>query len=417
MPEFTTRAMTATSEQPPGNEDNEARAEDKEMKPIIKNIQQTRPGFTLVELLVAIAIIGILMGIAIPAIMRSVISARQTAQKVELTAISQAVEAYLNKYGDYPPDGSSQAVLARHMRRIFPRMAEPDITLLNILTDDSDVSDTFSGTFSQVAMDRGEALVFFLGGFSSDIQHPLTGAGGPLEFKGFVDTDVLDLANYQYNATRENALFDFDPQRLMMGRVTETSPMISRDEGDGYPVLLPARVELTCCPLIERCGIPTPIVYFDSRTYGNISITTTSLYNGYAGSAEYGGVRPYKTSLGAEPPASTTYASETEAFNAIKFHNPDTYQLISPGSDGIFGSIVSTSGSPSLPVHFITETGQPVAPFSGTGMTSPSSLIVTTPPLGSKGFQDLGWSGEITVNGNLDNVTNFSTSTLESDLQ
>ncbi len=254
MPEFTTREMIATSEQPPGNEDNEARAEDKEMKPIIKNIQQTRPGFTLVELLVAIAIIGILMGIAIPAIMRSVISARQTAQKVELTAISQAVEAYLNKYGDYPPDGSSQAVLARHMRRVFPRMAEPDITLLNILTDDSDVSDTFSGTFSQVAMDRGEALVFFLGGFSSDIQHPLTGAGGPLEFKGFVDTDVLDLANYQYNATRENALFDFDPQRLMMGRDTETSPMVSRDELEmaTQSLCFLLVVELTCCPLIER---------------------------------------------------------------------------------------------------------------------------------------------------------------------
>ncbi len=57
-------------------------------------------------------------------------------------------------------------------------MAEPDITLLNRILDDS--ATTTAGTFSAVAMDRGEALVFFLGGFSSDIQHPLTGPEGRL---------------------------------------------------------------------------------------------------------------------------------------------------------------------------------------------------------------------------------------------
>ncbi len=96
-------------------------------------------------------------------------------------------------------------------------------------------------------------------------------------------------------------------------------------------------------------GIPTPIVYFDSRTYGNISTTTTAVYNGFAASAEYGGVRPYKTSIGAEPPNATNYATEAESFAAIKFHNPDTYQIISPGSDGIFGSITATAEQQAFP--------------------------------------------------------------------
>lgn len=383
-----------------------------------RHTDKKRPsqGFTLVELLVAIAIIGILMGIAIPAIMKSITTARQTSQKLEINSLAQGIEAYLNKYGDYPPDGSSEAVINRHMRRLFPRMAEPDITLLNLLTDTSDVSDTYSGTFSPVAMDRGEALVFFLGGFSSDVQHPLTGNGGPLEFKGYVDTDVLDLANYQYNASRENALFEFDPTRMTIARASDTAPMLSTDETElghanaihGGNDLLPAYRAVS--------GQPAPIVYFDSRTYGNVSTTAASLYNGYTtGTADFGTVRPYKTSVGAEPPAATSYATEAESFAAIKFHNPDTYQIISPGSDGIFGSVSVTSGG--LPVHFVTETGQPVAPYSGSSYTSQSMLVVPDSPLGNKGFQDLGVIPEITVNAHLDNVTNFSTSTLESDLQ
>ncbi len=381
-----------------------------------RNHKQLQPhnGFTLVELLVAIAIIGILMGIAIPAIMKSVTTARQTSQKMEINSIAQGVEAYLSKYGDYPPDGSSKAVIDRHMRRLFPRMTTPDTTLLNLLLDDR--TDSTVGSFSEVAMDRGEALVFFLGGFSSDLQHPLTGPGGPLEFKGYVDTDTAKISNYQYNVTREISLFEFDTQRLTIARDTDASPMISTDETElshvnnahGGNDLLPAYRAVS--------GRPTPIVYFDSRTYGNVSTTSASIYNGYTtGDASFGSVRPYKTSIGAEPPASTSYATEAESFASIKFHNPDTYQIVSPGSDGVFGSISVTTGG--LPVHFVTETGQPVAPYSGSTYTSQSTLIVTDSPLGSKGFQDVGVVSAITVNGHLDNVTNFSTSTLESDLQ
>ncbi len=388
-------------------------------------------GFTLVEILVVIVIIGILAGLAIPAISGAVRRATITAQKLEVDTLARAVEQYREKYGDYPPDGSDQNVLQRHMRRLFPRMAEPDLTLLNRLTDNS--TNQTAGTFSGVAMDRGEALVFFLGGFSSDTQHPITGPGGPLEYKPTQSMPQRDdIRNYQYNATRENSFFDFSPTRLTMARASDTAPMLSTDEfliGNttaifGYSAALSDPLP----SYLANDDEPTPIVYFDSRSYGVIGIDTSvmpnrNIYNGYltgvGDSSKYmGGIRPYKTSVGAEGPSGSTYGTEAEAFAAVKFHNVDTFQIISPGSDGIFGAIVSTSSGDagaSPTIHFTTETGQPVQPLFSA--TSTAGLVFTSSQLGGEGFQDSQWQSSLSVNGHLDNVTNFSNADLESDLQ
>jgi len=390
------------------------------------NTVRRRTGFTLVELLVAIAIIGILAAIAIPAITRAVTMARQTAQKLEVDAIARATEQYLQKYGDYPPDGSNLDVLQRHMRKLFPRMAEPDQTLLLRITDDSAVN--AAGTFSSVGMDRAEALVFFLGGFSASVQNPLTGPDGPLD-RVSGTAGSTSLSDYQYNAERGNSLFDFDQSRLTIVRVSDSDPLLSNDEelvgnvSAGFGVGTgPARDPLPV--YLAAKGKPTPLLYFDSRTYGPITPgAATLVFNGYNtgisdANLSFGGVRPYKTNVGVSPPTATTYATETNAFNAIKFHMPNSFQIISPGSDGIFGaclSTVSTSAGASPTAHFITETGQVVQPLASA--TAPSGLIFTSSMLGGKGFQDLGWNSAILVNGHLDNVTNFSTSTLESDLQ
>jgi len=369
-----------------------------------------RLGFTMVEMMMVIVIIGILMAIAIPAIFNAVTTGRQTALKMEVDALSQAVEQYMQKYGDYPPDGSSEAVLNRHMRRLFPRMADPDLTLLKKLTD-AEPTNTL-GSFSSVAMDRAEALVFFLGGFSDDPLHPLTGESGPIKLSSNpVDSDNTNILNYEYNATRDNSFFDFDLSRLTVARASDSASLLSTDEStlqsstalfggaDPLPVYLAGGAE------------PTPILYFDSRTYGSIG----GAYNGF-GTASYGRVRPYKSGRNISPPPSGGYASLDAAFAAIPFHNPSTYQIISPGLDGIYGSIVSVNpaDAAATPVHFVTETGQAVYPVSGA--TATSQLFFTTSPIAAR-FQDLGWVSGIAVNGHLDNITNFSSSTLESDLE
>jgi len=370
--------------------------------------KKTNHGFTLVELMIVIVIIGILMAIAIPAVNRAVIAGKQTAIRMEINALEQAVEQYMQKYGDYPPDGSSQEIVNRHMRRRYPRMSEPDTSLLTQLT-----SIRGTTTPSAVAMDRAEALVFFLGGFSDDALHPLTGEGGPLELIQGSPAASTNIAHYQYNATRDNSLFDFDPARLTYGRASDTAPLLSTDESVWTtPERLNDAGGVDVLPVYLSGGSePAPIVYFDSRTYGVVATAPAVVYNGFL-HPTFGGVRPYKTGRDIKPPSGATYGSAAEAFAAIPFHNPKTFQIISPGLDGIYGSIVSLpSGEP---VHFITETGTPV--FPNASAAGPAGLAVSAPGVGSK-FQDVDWNTNITVNGHLDNITNFSSSTLGDDLQ
>jgi hypothetical protein len=243
-------------------------------------------------------------------------------------------------------------------------------------------------------MDRGEALVFFLGGFSGNPLNPFTGEGGPLKRIG---NDPMNIASYEYNGTRDNAFYDFDTNRLTVAR-SAAGVMLSTDEkllGLGSEPTLGGEDQLPA--YLARVGTPTPLVYFDSRTYGNIVATGAPMYNGYlAGSTEYGGVRPYMTNSNA---GGATYAD-------LKFHNDSTFQIISPGLDGVFGACISVNASDptASPVYFITQTGVAVSPPPA-----------TAPPI--RGFQDMDWSPLVKVAGHLDNVTNFSSSTLESDLK
>jgi prepilin-type N-terminal cleavage/methylation domain-containing protein len=364
------------------------------------NARQSRLGFTLVELLIAIAIIGILMSLTVTAVTRAITRGRETASRLEINALSQAIEQYSLKYGDYPPDGSSEQVLLRHVRKIFPRISAQDLALLTQLTRVRG-----SNTFSEVAMDRGEALVFFLGGFSGNPLNPFTGEGGPLKRIG---SDPMNIASYEYNGTRDNAFYDFDANRLTVAR-SAAGVLLSTDEkllGLGSEPRLGGEDQLPA--YLARVGTPTPVIYFDSRTYGNVAPSTAVplAFNGYlAGNTEYGGVRPYMTNGNT---GGATYAD-------VKFHNDSTFQIISPGSDGVFGACVSVDRSnPSAwPVYFISQTGVAVSP------PAPPAPVSPTPepaPL-IRGFQDMDWSPLVKVAGHLDNVTNFSSSTLESDLK
>jgi prepilin-type N-terminal cleavage/methylation domain-containing protein len=93
-----------------------------------------RGGFTLVEIMVAITIIAILAAIAVPAITNAITQGRHAAIRMEVSSLDDAAQKYQQKYGSFPPDGSNWSVMQRHMRRAFPRMSEPDLTLLQNLT-------------------------------------------------------------------------------------------------------------------------------------------------------------------------------------------------------------------------------------------------------------------------------------------
>lgn len=62
-----------------------------------------RGGFTLVEVLVTIAIITLLMGLVLPALMKSSGKAREVETKTLINMIKAALQEYEHDYGDYPP--------------------------------------------------------------------------------------------------------------------------------------------------------------------------------------------------------------------------------------------------------------------------------------------------------------------------
>lgn len=77
-----------------------------------KDRYATRPdsGFTLVELLVVLAIIGLLAAIATPRVLQYLDNARLTATKTQMRAIESALELYYIDVGAYPngDDGLGQ---------------------------------------------------------------------------------------------------------------------------------------------------------------------------------------------------------------------------------------------------------------------------------------------------------------------
>ncbi|MFZ2148327.1 MAG: type II secretion system protein [Sedimentisphaerales bacterium] len=66
-------------------------------------MRRKRTGFTLVEVLAAIGIIALMVGLLIPAISMVRDTARETKQKAQFMTIELALTAFKNDHGDYPP--------------------------------------------------------------------------------------------------------------------------------------------------------------------------------------------------------------------------------------------------------------------------------------------------------------------------
>ena len=64
-----------------------------------------KKGFTLVELLVSITIIGILASIGLSTFTSAQMKSRDAKRKVHLKQLADSFEAYYNDYGQYPDDG------------------------------------------------------------------------------------------------------------------------------------------------------------------------------------------------------------------------------------------------------------------------------------------------------------------------
>ena len=66
-----------------------------------KILRRDKKGFTLIELMIVVAIIGILAAIAIPNFLRFQLKSKTSEAKVNLAAIRTAEESYLAEFGSY----------------------------------------------------------------------------------------------------------------------------------------------------------------------------------------------------------------------------------------------------------------------------------------------------------------------------
>ena len=261
-------------------------------------IRRRRAGFTLVELLVVILIIGILAAVLVPAVRYAIIRGENFGFATEISQLDAAAKAYKDKHGDFPADGSDigkrpwpQTAFYRHVRKAFPRIAPAELSALQAALEDQ--------ANARSNLDTAEVLVFFLGGLSDDVKFPFSGSGGPLN----------------PNTERNESLMKFDEKRIVFD-----------DDGDGFPVYLPKSRRV-------------PYVYFDSRTY---SFTyqgangPTVGYAHYANPAVQGVPVAYKTlvtnkdfNANVDPPD-----------QALKFANDDSFQIVCAGRDDKFGPAI-----------------------------------------------------------------------------
>ena len=66
-----------------------------------KLIRKSNKGFTLIELMIVVAIIGILAAIAIPNFLRFQLKSKSSEGKVNIAAIRTAEESYIAEFGNY----------------------------------------------------------------------------------------------------------------------------------------------------------------------------------------------------------------------------------------------------------------------------------------------------------------------------
>jgi prepilin-type N-terminal cleavage/methylation domain-containing protein len=301
-----------------------------------------RSGFTLTELLIVIAIIAVLAGLIAAAAVNALHKGRQTRVTLEIQQMSSAIENFKNDPnigGVYPCSVAYSATptnaqlaqarsdLQRTFSKMFQRANEPALPVIisKLIGDTSATGGTGTknfGHYLEGGMSPNEALYFWLGGFSSDSQRPLSGPGGPSYLVS--DGEVLE---------GRTPIFEFDLGRL--------GPRDASGKFSGRYIIYPdpvtgddRRINLwTYVP----AGSDQPYAYFDVSRLKPSTCTT-----------KFGGALPLARAnpLDASPtptmltpvrePLETATAATAANFASTRFANQGKFQLLHPGLDGVW---------------------------------------------------------------------------------
>ncbi|QDT95322.1 type II secretion system protein [Gimesia aquarii] len=249
--------------------------------------QRNRRAFTLIELMVAIVIILILLGLLIPAIGAVRLRAQQAQVRTEITNLEAAITAFKADFGMDPPsfinlyeDGS--ATWDQHSKSLIRKMwPQFQFGINRDINNDGDTSDTFE-------LSAGECLVFFLGGvFDSTGKAP----------NGFSKNPANPFSIASGGTNRQGPYFEFDTSRF-----TD----IDSDNAAEYKDAFPSQ--------------QLPYLYLSS--YGGRGYRTAEL--------------PSIPALGVN--VTNVYHQGTPGDPLGPAYKPKSFQIISPGADSQYGS-------------------------------------------------------------------------------
>ena len=284
------------------------------------NSSHRRNAFTLIELLIVIAIIGILIGFLVPAVSGALKRARVVSVKAEISQLETAIGKFRSVYNMDPPSsivlyetGSDWNLVAAVNHRATIRQLWPQFNFLadRDINGDNDSADT-------ITLSQGECLVFFLGGINGNTVPGSATAdnNNPSHIGACIGFSKNPADPFARTGTREAPLFEFLPARF-----TDLAELPAFPNGDGFPEY--------------RDPLPSqtmPYIYYSSYDgQGYREVGTTNPEFGLGALTE-----PYRTGI---------------ASGASRW-KPNSFQIISPGYDrqyGYGGAYVGT-GTDRVPV-------------------------------------------------------------------
>lgn len=85
----------------------------KDRKPLTRALMRGSPGFTLIEMLVVLVIIGLIMGLVGPRVLNYLTDARIKAARLQIEALSNALDLYYLDTGRYPASNEGLSALVK----------------------------------------------------------------------------------------------------------------------------------------------------------------------------------------------------------------------------------------------------------------------------------------------------------------